>query len=267
MIFLGTECPVARLAGPRLAELAARYRDQGVAFVGIDSNAQDSLADIAHYAKEHKITFPILKDPGNTVADQFGAEADARRVCSRRRSAGARIRGMIDNQYGVGYARPTATSNYIADALDELLAGKKVTRAATEPSGCYIGRAQRATAGGKVTYAKDVARVFNQHCVLCHRTGQVGPFALDVLRRGGRLGRNDQRDGFHRADASLARQSAVRSFFERRPAVGRGKTVDLQLGRRGLPAGKSGGHARAAEVRRGLADSAARPGAEDARAV
>src|SRR5271155_4072185 len=57
VVFLGTECPVARLAGPRLAELASRYEDKGVAFVGIDSNAQDSLAEIGHFAREHKIMF------------------------------------------------------------------------------------------------------------------------------------------------------------------------------------------------------------------
>ena len=50
-----------------------------------------------------------------------------------------RYRGMIDNQYGVGYARPTATSNYMLDALDEVLAGKPVTRPTTEPVGCFIG--------------------------------------------------------------------------------------------------------------------------------
>ena len=81
VVFLGTECPIAKLIGPRLAELAARYEDKGVAFVGIDSNAQDSLSDIAHYANEHKITFPILKDPSNVVADQFGADARPTHSC------------------------------------------------------------------------------------------------------------------------------------------------------------------------------------------
>jgi peroxiredoxin len=177
VVFLGVECPVAKLTGPRLAELAAHYADQGVAFVGIDSNAQDSLADIAHYATEHKITFPILKDAGNTVADLFGAERtpdafvlDANRV--------VRYRGMIDNQYGVGYARTSATGNYLSDAVDQLLAGKEVSRPATEPAGCFIGRVHRAATDSTVTFTKQIAPIFNQHCVTCHRPGQVAPFAL-----------------------------------------------------------------------------------------
>jgi peroxiredoxin len=108
--FLGIECPLAKQYGSRLAELATKYEPQGVAFVGIDANQQDSLAEIAHYAREHKIDFPILKDPGNALADQCGAErtpevfvVDANRV--------VRYWGRIDDQYGVGYARPAATKS------------------------------------------------------------------------------------------------------------------------------------------------------------
>jgi len=72
--FVGVECPVARQYGERLAQLAAKYGPQGVAFVAIDSNQQDSLAEIAHFARESRIEFPVLKDAGNVVADRFGAQ-------------------------------------------------------------------------------------------------------------------------------------------------------------------------------------------------
>src|SRR5256885_3526653 len=49
IVFLGTECPLAKLYGARLAELATRYEPQGVAVIGIDANQQDSLAKISHY--------------------------------------------------------------------------------------------------------------------------------------------------------------------------------------------------------------------------
>ena len=57
-----------------------------------------------HYGRRMGIPFPLLKDPGNRVADQFGAvltpEAfvlDAEPV--------VRYGGRIDDQYGVGYIR------------------------------------------------------------------------------------------------------------------------------------------------------------------
>src|SRR5438045_2731292 len=52
VVFLGTECPLARHYAGRLVELAARYEPRGVAFVGIDANQQDSLAEMAHFARE-----------------------------------------------------------------------------------------------------------------------------------------------------------------------------------------------------------------------
>ena len=80
--FLGTECPLAKLYAPRLEELAAQYKSQGVTFLAVDSNRQDSIAEIANYARVHGITFPILKDVGNVIADQFAAALHARGVCA-----------------------------------------------------------------------------------------------------------------------------------------------------------------------------------------
>ena len=175
--FLGVECPVAKQYGARLRELAGRFEPQGVSFVGIDANQQDSLAEIAHYAREYKIDFPILKDAGNAVADQLGAQrtpevfvVDAKRV--------VRYWGRIDDQYGVGYSRTSATRNFVAEALDDLLASKEVREPAQEPVGCFIGRAQRATPTGDVTYTKHIASILHQRCVGCHRSGEVAPFPL-----------------------------------------------------------------------------------------
>jgi len=177
VVFIGVECPIARLFGERLAELARRYETQDVAFIAIDANQQDSLAEIAHYARKHKIEFPILKDPGNKVADLFRAERtpeafvlDASRV--------VRYQGLIDNQYGVGYNRPAATQNSLVQALEGVLRGKEVRRSFIQPVGCHIGRVQRVDPQGTVTYSQDIAAVLHKHCVSCHRVGQVAPFSL-----------------------------------------------------------------------------------------
>ena len=50
--FIGTECPLAQLYGPRLAELAKKVGSRRVAIVGIDSNQQDSIQEIGAYARE-----------------------------------------------------------------------------------------------------------------------------------------------------------------------------------------------------------------------
>ncbi len=78
VLFLGTECPLAKLYGPRIAELSKSLAAKGVAFVGIDANRQDSLQEVGAYAQRNKFEFPILLDTGNAIADRFGACARPR---------------------------------------------------------------------------------------------------------------------------------------------------------------------------------------------
>ena len=54
--------------------LAKAYDAQGVQFLGIDANQQDGISQIAQYAKDAAIEFPILKDVNNALADQLGVE-------------------------------------------------------------------------------------------------------------------------------------------------------------------------------------------------
>lgn len=175
--FLGTECPLARLYGPRLAELARQYESKKVAFLAIDANQQDTLAEMAQYARVSKIEFPFLKDPAGAVADQFGAVRTPEAfVLDKERTIC--YWGRIDDQFGIGFTRNEPKRKDLAIALDELLAGKTVGTAVTPATGCHIGRAPRTKPHGEITYTRDVAPIVQKHCVTCHRPGEIGPFTL-----------------------------------------------------------------------------------------
>ena len=177
VVFLGTECPLAKLYGARLAELDAEYRPKGVAFVGIDSNQQDSLLEIGNYVRVHKIDFPMLKDSAGKVAEQFGATRTPEAFVLSG-TGEVLYHGRIDDQFGIGYQRQNGVTRDLANALDEILAGKSVSTPSTEPVGCYIGREQQKPPTGDITYAKHIAPIVDQHCVRCHRDGQIAPFTL-----------------------------------------------------------------------------------------
>ncbi len=130
------------------------------------------------------IRFPLLRDPGNVVADRFAAERtpevfvlDPQRMI--------RYRGRVDDQYAPGTVRPEPKRHDLREALDELLAGRPVGQPRTEVSGCLIGRVRAADAASPVTYEDQIADLFERRCVECHRAGQIAPFALtefhDVL--------------------------------------------------------------------------------------
>ncbi len=186
LAFLGTECPLARLYAPRLVALAKKYGDQGVVFLGISSNAQDNVTELKNFARANGIEFPILKDLNNALADRLHAtRTPAVYLLDRQRVV--RYKGRIDDQYGlqdtksgtrVSYQLKAPRREDLAQAIDELLAGKSVSVAQTEPTGCLIGRRKQANDNSKITYSKHIARLLNEHCVLCHRPGQIGPFSL-----------------------------------------------------------------------------------------
>jgi len=177
LVFLGVECPLAKLYGPRLADLAAEYESRQVRILGISSNSQDSITELTAYARRHQIGFPLLKDLNNLVADAVGAQRTPE-VFVLDRAFVLRYRGRIDDQYGIGYIREQPTQQDLRRALDELLAGHPITQPVTEAVGCLIGRVRSPDPTSPVTYSNQIARIFQQHCVECHRPGEIAPFSL-----------------------------------------------------------------------------------------
>ena len=232
--FLGTDCPLVKLYSARLEELSTQYRDQGVTFVGINSNRQDPPTKIAAQAQQLGIHFPILKDPDNTVADLFDAERTPEMfVLDQDRVV--RYRGRIDDQYGfstgVGYAKKAITRRDLVEAIDDLAAGREVAVARTDAPGCLIGRVPKVTPHGDVTYSNQIARILNNRCVQCHREGQIGPMPLTSYDEVLGWGEMMRRGGQCQPHAPLARQSRARIVQQRREPDATRKRPDQHLGR------------------------------------
>ncbi|MBW3597178.1 MAG: redoxin domain-containing protein [Planctomycetes bacterium] len=177
VLFLGTECPIVRLYAPRLVEIQKELQDRGVQLVAVNSNQQDSLAELEHFARVNDINFPMLKDPGNAVADQFGA-ARTPEVFVLDRERRVRYHGRIDDQYTYGLQKPKVEREYLSEAIESLVAGKEIATPYTEPVGCLIGRVLPTQEHSQVTYSRQISRILQKRCVECHRPGEIGPFSL-----------------------------------------------------------------------------------------
>jgi peroxiredoxin len=181
VIFLGTGCPISNAYLPHLNDLAKKYETGGVKLLGVNSNAQDSAEDIARHAKEYSLRFPVLKDDAHRIAAALAAERvpeafviDANKTI--------RYRGRIDDRYTVGGRKNQAGREDLALAIDEVLAGKKVSVARTTVSGCVIGR-DEAAARQPITYTKEIARIIQKRCESCHRPEGSAPFVLTSYDR------------------------------------------------------------------------------------
>lgn len=181
--FLGTECPLAKQYARRLQEMSTAYEGRAV-FIGIFSNEQDSAAEIEQYTELLGITFPVLQDSENKIADSFAARRTPE-VFLLDRSRTIRYRGRVDDQFGIGYAKKEPSQRNLAVALDQVLNGTEVEVSETDPVGCIIGRVKKTTSVSTATFAAHVAPILNRHCVTCHQAGQIGPMSFtevdDVL--------------------------------------------------------------------------------------
>ena len=178
VVFLGTECPLAKLYSSRIVQLAKAFRDQDVHFVAINSNQQDSKKEWLEFAKSNQFGFPIIKDRDNVIADLMDIERTPE-VIVLDENRNIKYRGRIDDQYSPGVSRSSVKREDLKIAIQELLAGKPVSVAVTQPEGCLIGRVRKVSEKPEVTFASHIAALFQTHCVECHRDGDIGPFVLD----------------------------------------------------------------------------------------
>lgn len=186
--FLGTECPLAKLYGPRLQSLAQQYTGAAegagikLQFLGIFSNLQDDAEEIAQYVEQHGLTFPMVIDASQELADLLMASRTPEVVVVDATGA-IPYRGRIDDQYQPGIARDKATTFDLRNALTALVDGEQPAVSRTSAVGCLIGRRKspsaESLASPDVTFNEHISRILQTNCVECHREGQIGPFALD----------------------------------------------------------------------------------------
>jgi len=136
LIFIAVQCPVSNAYNDRMEKLAQDYKDKGIAVIGINANSTEDAAAVKAHATEKHLTFTILKDAGNKIADRLGA---ARTPEAYFLDANNKLlyHGRIDNSQN-----PDAIeSNDLRQALDSALAGKPVEKPEAKAFGCSIKRA------------------------------------------------------------------------------------------------------------------------------
>lgn len=136
LIFIATKCPVSNAYNERMEKLAQEYRAKGINVVGINSNVTEPAAEVKSHAAEKHLTFTILKDDGNKIADRLGATRTPE-VYALDASGKLVYHGRIDNSQNPA----NISSNDLREALDSLLAGKPIQKTTGAAFGCAIKRA------------------------------------------------------------------------------------------------------------------------------
>lgn len=135
LIFISVQCPVSNAYNDRMERLAQDYKAKGINVIGINSNNTEPAAEVKSHAGEKHLTFTILKDDGNKIADRLGATKTPE-VYVLAANSKLVYHGRVDNSQKT----EGITSNDLRDALDEMLAGKPISKTGGAAFGCTIKR-------------------------------------------------------------------------------------------------------------------------------
>src|SRR5215213_1535993 len=136
LLFIAVQCPVSNAYNERMEKLAQEYKAKGIAVIGVNSNAPEDAATVKAHATEHKLSFTILKDPGNKIADKLGATVTPEAYFLDPNNK-LLYHGRIDNARN---AAQIETSD-LRNALDAALTGKAIDKTEARAFGCSIKRA------------------------------------------------------------------------------------------------------------------------------
>ena len=138
LIFSSNRCPTAKAYGERMSALQRQYAPRGVQLVAINSNdprlyPDEDFARMVEPANEDGYTFPYVIDGGQKAAKAYGA-ACTFHVFLLDHERRVRYQGRFDD----ARIAERVTSHDLANALDDVLAGRDARVAVTQPFGCSL---------------------------------------------------------------------------------------------------------------------------------
>lgn len=138
LIFVGNRCPTATAYADRMNALQRDYGPRGIQVIAINSNdphlfPDESFPRMVERARESAYAFPYLADAAQRVARAYGPSRTFE-VFVLDRDRRLRYHGRFDDSR----LPERVTSRDLANALDDLLAGRDVGVPTTRAFGCSL---------------------------------------------------------------------------------------------------------------------------------
>jgi len=142
VIFTCNTCPFAVASEDRIIALDQKYKPKGYPVIAINPNdpevqPDDTFELMQQKAKDKGFTFPYLYDTSNTVYATYGATKTPHVYLLQKEDDQRIVKyiGAIDDNVRNGDA---VKNQFLANAIDQLLAGKEVSVTETKAIGCSI---------------------------------------------------------------------------------------------------------------------------------
>ena len=142
VIFTCNTCPFAVASEDRIIALDKKYKEKGYPVIAINPNdpavqPDDTYELMQKKAEDKAFTFPYLYDSSNSVYAQYGATKTPHVYLLNKEKKGKVVKyiGAIDDNVRNADA---VKVEFLANAVDELLAGKEVSVTETKAIGCSV---------------------------------------------------------------------------------------------------------------------------------
>ena len=180
IVFSALDCPIAARVLPRVAALEKQLRPRGVQFLELDVGRGDALVEVAARALEQGCDFPVGRDFDGAALRALGATRTPEFVVLDAHSTLC-YRGRFDSAERYAGEVPGDVRADLAEALEDVLAGRPVRVPETPLEGCLITAPAPLAAPDPAhapTWAAAVAPLVARHCASCHVEGGMAPFPL-----------------------------------------------------------------------------------------
>jgi predicted ATP-grasp superfamily ATP-dependent carboligase len=138
LIFVGVDCPISNSYAPEINRIAADYSKKGLDFYIVYSEANLSAANAKKHSDDFGYACPSLMDRQQVLMKSTKAKVTPQAVVMGP-DAEILYSGRIDNWYeDFGKQRFKPTTHDLRDALDAIVAGKKVAVPVTKAIGCPV---------------------------------------------------------------------------------------------------------------------------------
>ena len=139
VIFSCNHCPYVQAYEDRIKDIQSDFAEKGLAVVAINSNddsqyPDDSFDNMKKRAKEKNFNFPYLRDEDQTLAKAFDA-SHTPEIFLFNKARELVYHGKIDDNWKDIKA---VKSQYLRDAITELMQGEEISVPETFSIGCTI---------------------------------------------------------------------------------------------------------------------------------
>ena len=139
-VFLEDECMISQFYTPQLTEYYEKYHPKKVGFIGYFPNSSTNPEQIADFAKNYHLTFPLKGDYSKEWTRKFGVTVTPEVAVWDHRDDRLIYRGRIDDSYvRVGKRKIHPQSEDLKDIIEGWLKGQTPQDTVmTQAIGCFI---------------------------------------------------------------------------------------------------------------------------------